>query len=72
MTTSKDTAQKTTKTKVASVEPTYTYQELVEQAKALGERPEVLAGALLPSGKKEFTKTEVQSLLKQFKTKDVK
>lgn len=72
MTANKDTDQKTIKTKVVSVEPTYTYQELIKQSHALGERPEVLAGALLPSGKKEFTKTEVQSLLKQFKTKDVK
>lgn len=63
---------KATAPKKSSYEPTYTYDEIASQADAMGEPIEVLAGALIPSGKTEFTKSEIKRLIHEFKTKEVK
>lgn len=55
-----------------TAEARYTYDEIVEQADAIGERVEVLAGALLPTGKDSFTRTEIKRYINEFKNKEVK
>lgn len=63
---------KVVKPRKVAYEPTYTYDEITSQADAMGEPIEVLAGALIPSGKTEFTKKEIEQLINEFKTKEVK
>lgn len=53
-------------------EPTYTLDDVLSQSEAIGEKPEVLAGALLHLGKDELTKAEIDKALRDFKTKEVK
>lgn len=59
------------KARIVRGEPTYTLDDVLAQAQAIGEKEEVLAGALLPLGKEEFTRTEIKKAIKDFKNKEV-
>lgn len=58
-------------TRVTRPEPTYSLEDVLKEAKSIGEKEEVLAGALMPLGKEEFTRSEIKKALKDFKNKEV-
>jgi hypothetical protein len=65
-------AQQTTAKDQKAKEPTFAYNDLLQNAKRFGEKPEVLAGALHGSNKGEYTIAEVEAAIKKFKAKEVK
>lgn len=58
-------------TRVTRTEPTYSLEDVLKEARSIGEKEEVLAGALMPLGKEEFTRSEIKKALKDFKNKEV-
>lgn len=69
---SKKTDNKKGKTKeVKVVETKYTHDEILASASSLGERVEIIAGALRLSGKDELTRKELDDAIRKFKTRKV-
>lgn len=52
-------------------ETMYSRSEILGAASSFGVKPEMLAGALRLSEKKELTRSEVEDLLRKFKTRKV-
>lgn len=58
-------------TKAKAPEVLYSRSEIIEAAYSLGELPETIAGALSLSEKDELSRSEVEQLIKKFKTRKV-
>lgn len=56
---------------VKVVETKYTHEEILSSANSIGERIEVIAGALRLSEKDELTRKELNDAIRKFKTRKV-
>lgn len=57
--------------KTTEHEPVYSRSEIIEAASSFGVKPELLAGALRLSEQDELTRSEVEDLLRKFKSRKV-
>ncbi|RIJ63606.1 oligoribonuclease [Rummeliibacillus sp. POC4] len=65
-------SKETTLPEKLAVESVYNREEIQASATSFGERPEVVAGALYLLEGDMFTRRQVESAIKKFKTREVK